>query len=52
MELLDRPREALDSYTTALKHKPASNEHGGVEWEKLKKDTEDAIDRLNKIIGE
>ena len=52
LELLDRPREALDSYTTTLDHKPASNEHGGAEWEKLKKDTEDAIDRLNKVIGD
>ncbi|SVC74007.1 uncharacterized protein METZ01_LOCUS326861, partial [marine metagenome] len=24
--------------------------HGGVEWKKLKKDTEDAISRLKKII--
>ena len=52
LELLDRPREALDSYETALNHKPASSEHGGAEWEKLKKDTEDAIARLKKIIGE
>ena len=52
LELLDRPREALDSYTTTLDHKPASNEHGGAEWEKLKKDTEEAIDRLNKVIGD
>ena len=51
MELLDRPREALESYATALEHKPSSSEHGGAEWEKLKKDTEDAIERLNKIIG-
>ena len=52
LELLDRPREALDSYETALNHKPASSEHGGAEWEKLKKDTEDAIAKLKKIIGE
>ena len=52
LELLDRPREALDSYETALNHKPDSSEHGGAEWEKLKKDTEDAIARLKKIIGE
>ena len=52
LELLDRPREALVSYETALKHKPSSSEHGGAEWEKLKKDTEDAIGRLKKIIGE
>ena len=52
LELLDRPREALESYATALEHKPDSSEHGGAEWEKLKKDTEDAISRLNKIIGE
>ena len=51
LELLDRPREALESYATALEHKPSSSEHGGAEWEKLKKDTEDAIERLNKIIG-
>ena len=52
LELLDRPREALESYETALNYKPSSSEHGGAEWEKLKKDTEDAIDRLNKVIGE
>ena len=52
LELLDRPREALESYRTALEHKPDSSEHGGAEWEKLKKDTEDAISRLKKIIGE
>ena len=52
LELLDRPREALVSYETALNYKPSSSEHGGAEWEKLKKDTEDAIDRLNKVIGE
>ena len=52
LELLDRPREALESYATALEHKPDSSEHGGAEWEKLKKDTEDAISRLKKIIGE
>ena len=52
LELLDRPREALESYETTLNHKPSSSEHGGAEWEKLKKDTEDAIERLNKIIGE
>ena len=40
------------SYATALEHKPDSSEHGGAEWEKLKKDTEDAISRLKKIIGE
>lgn len=52
LELLDRPREALDSYETTLNYKPVSSEHGGAEWEKLKKDTEDAIARLKKIIGE
>ena len=52
LELLDRPREALESYEITLIHKPDSNEHGGAEWEKLKKDTEDAILRLKKIIGE
>tara|TARA_B100001029_G_scaffold179887_1_gene192121 strand:- start:8384 stop:9508 length:1125 start_codon:yes stop_codon:yes gene_type:complete len=52
LELLDRPREALESYETTLNYKPSSNEHGGTEWEKLKKDTEDAIERLNKVIGE
>ena len=52
MELLDRPREALESYSTALNHKPDSSEHGGAEWAKLKKDTEDAIVRLEKTIGE
>jgi len=52
LELLDRPREALESYTIALNHKPDSSEHGGAEWAKLKKDTEDAIVRLEKKIGE
>ena len=52
LELLDRPREALESYRTALEYKPDSSEHGGAEWEKLKKDTEDAISRLKKVIGE
>ena len=52
LELLDRPREALESYSTALNHKPDSSEHGGAEWAKLKKDTEDAIVRLEKTIGE
>ena len=31
-------------------HKPDSSEHGGAEWEKLKKDTEDAISRLKKLL--
>ena len=52
LELLDRPRESLDCYQEALKHKPSSNEHGGDEWDKLKKDTNKAIERINKIIGE
>tara|TARA_B100000902_G_scaffold398797_1_gene466924 strand:+ start:2560 stop:3684 length:1125 start_codon:yes stop_codon:yes gene_type:complete len=52
LELLDRPREALESYVIALEHKPDSSEHGGAEWEKLKKDTEVAIARLKKLIGE
>ena len=52
LELLDRPREALESYSVALNHKPSSSEHGGVEWEKLKKDTEEAISRLKKTIEE
>ena len=52
LELLDRPRESLECYLAALKQKPSSNEHGGVEWEKLKKDTNTAIKRINKIIGE
>tara|TARA_X000001036_G_scaffold358690_1_gene341228 strand:- start:2539 stop:3663 length:1125 start_codon:yes stop_codon:yes gene_type:complete len=52
LELLDRPREALESYKITLEHKPDSSEHGGAEWEKLKKDTEVAIARLKKVIGE
>ena len=52
LELLDRPRESLECYLTALKHKPSPNEHGGAEWDKLKKDTNIAIKRINKIIGE
>ncbi len=52
LELLDRPREALESYTTTLNYKPSSSEHAGAEWDKLKKDTEEAIERLNKVIGE
>ena len=39
-------------YEEALKHKPSSEEHGGDEWDKLKKDTNKAIVRINKIIGE
>jgi len=52
LELLDRPREALECYEMALEHKPDPNEHGGDEWEKLKKDTNIAIDRITKIIGD
>ena len=52
LELLDRPREALESYTIALNHKPDSSEHGGADWAKLKKDTEEAIVRLEQKIGE
>lgn len=52
LELLDRPRESLECFQEALKHKPSSNEHGGNEWNKLKKDTNKAIERINKIIGE
>ena len=52
LELLDRPREALECYEMALEHKPDPREHGGAEWEKLKKDTQTAIDRINKIIGD
>ena len=52
LELLDRPREALECYNLALEHKPDPSEHGGEEWEKLKKDTKIAIDRINKIIEE
>jgi tetratricopeptide (TPR) repeat protein len=52
LELLDRPRESLECYQAALKHKPSSNEHGGEEWERLKKDTNTAIKRINKILGE
>lgn len=50
LELLDRPREALSCYKKALEHKPDPREHGGDEWEKLKKDTNQAIDRIKKII--
>ena len=52
LELLDRPRESLECYQEALRHKPSQNEHGGAEWEKLKKDTNKAIERINKVIGE
>ena len=52
LELLDRPRESLVCYEEALKYKPSSDEHGGDEWDKLKKDTNKAIVRINKIIGE
>ena len=44
--------EALECYETALEHKPDPTEHGGDEWEKLKKDTQKAIERINKIIGD
>ncbi len=50
LELLDRPREALECYMMALEHKPDPREHGGDEWEKLKKDTMIAIDRIHKVI--
>jgi len=52
LELLDRPRESLECYEIALSHKPDPREHGGAEWAKLKKDTQIAIDRINKIIGD
>ena len=52
LELLDRPREALECYEASIKKKPALHEHGGEEWEKLKKDTKIAITRINKIIGD
>ena len=52
LELLDRPREALECYDMSIKKKPAAHEHGGDEWEKLKKDTKEAISRINKIIGD
>ncbi len=52
LELLDRPREAFECYEKALEHKPSPNEHDGDEWEKLKKDTNTAIGRINKIIGD
>ena len=52
LELLDRPREALECYEMALGHKPDPSEHGGAEWEKLKKDTNIAIKRISKIIGD
>ncbi len=52
LELLDRPREALECYEIALEHKPDPSEHGGDEWEKLKRDTKKAIERINKIIGD
>ncbi len=52
LELLDRPREALECYEMALEHKPDPREHGGDEWEKLKKDTNIAIERISKIIEE
>ena len=35
-----------------LGHKPDPNEHGGDEWAKLEKDTNLAIDRITKIIGD
>jgi len=52
LELLDRPREALECYEMVLGHKPDPNEHGGDEWAKLEKDTNLAIDRITKIIGD
>jgi tetratricopeptide (TPR) repeat protein len=52
LELLDRPREALECYDLVLDHKPDAREHGASEWEKLKEDTKKAIDRINKIIGD
>ena len=52
LELLDRPRQAFECYEKALEHKPNPSEHDGDEWEKLKKDTNTAISRINKIIGD
>jgi len=52
LELLDRPREALECYETALEHKPDFREHGVDEWDGLKKDTQKAIDRIEKVIGD
>ena len=52
LELLDRPREALECYETALEHKPDFREHGVDEWDVLKKDTQKAIERIEKVIGD
>ena len=52
LELLDRPREALECYETALEHKPDPSEHGRDEWDRLKGDTQKAIDRIQKVIGD
>ena len=52
LELLDRPREALECYNSVLKHKPDHREHGANEWGKLKKDTNKAIERIKKIVGD
>ena len=52
LELLDRPREALECYEIALEHDPDPNEHGREEWDRLKKDTEKAIARIQKVVGD
>ena len=52
LEQLDRPREALECYDSVLKHEPDHREHGIHEWEKLKEDTNKAIKRIKKVIGD
>ena len=52
LELLDRPREALECYEIVLDNKPESSQHSSDEWEKLKNDTKAAIDRVQMITGD
>ena len=51
LELLDRPREALVCYQQTLVYQSGHEDHDGSEWERLLKDTEKAITRIELILG-
>ena len=51
LELLDRPREALVCYQQTLVYQSGHEDHDGSEWERLLKDTEKAITRIELIQG-
>ena len=42
----------MECYETVLEHKPDFHEHGRDEWDRLKKDTQKAIKRIEKVIGD